>query len=154
MLLLHFALKVVSFRVDVTFCVNCYILRRNSYTYILILGKKIEDGKGIGGKGRLTLKRIDTLQNFYGKAIRDNRGDAKAMSRATHAILKHYSSTPDQPRHEDCPVGKNSWCSFNRDKATGEKTHLPVKDPLPEAVIKVMQPTFDRLGPGRISCWV
>ena len=28
--LLHFALKVVTFRVDVTFCVNCYILRRNS----------------------------------------------------------------------------------------------------------------------------
>ena len=29
-LLLHFALKVVTFRVDVTFCVDCYILRGNS----------------------------------------------------------------------------------------------------------------------------
>ena len=28
--LLHFASKVVTFRVNVTFCVNCYILRRNS----------------------------------------------------------------------------------------------------------------------------
>ena len=28
-LVLHFASKVVTFRVNVTFCVNCYILRRN-----------------------------------------------------------------------------------------------------------------------------
>ena len=34
----------------------------------------------------------------------------------------------------------------NRDKATGQTTHVPIKDPLPEAVVKVMQPTFDRLG--------
>ena len=68
------------------------------------------------------------------------------MSRAIHAILKHYSSTPEQPRHEDCPTGKDSWCSYNRDKAKGENTHKPVKDPLPEAIVKVVQPVFDRLG--------
>lgn len=68
------------------------------------------------------------------------------MSKATHAILKHYASTPEQPRHEDCPMGKDSWCSHNRDKATGQTTHVPIQDPLPEAVVKVMQPTFDRLG--------
>ena len=28
-LMLHFASKLVTFRVNVTFCVNCYILRRN-----------------------------------------------------------------------------------------------------------------------------
>ena len=28
-LMLHFVSKVVTFRVNVTFCVNCYILRRN-----------------------------------------------------------------------------------------------------------------------------
>ena len=28
-LMLHFASKVVTFRVNVTFCVNCYILQRN-----------------------------------------------------------------------------------------------------------------------------
>ena len=31
--LLHFASKAVSFRVNVTFCVNCYILRRNIASY-------------------------------------------------------------------------------------------------------------------------
>jgi len=68
------------------------------------------------------------------------------MSKATHAILKHYSSTPENPRHEDCPTGRNSWCSFNRDVATGEKTHVPIKNPLPESVVKLMQPIFDQLG--------
>ena len=28
--MLHFAVKVVTFRVNVTFCVDCYILRRNT----------------------------------------------------------------------------------------------------------------------------
>ena len=68
------------------------------------------------------------------------------MSRATHAILKHYSSTPENPRHEDCPTGRNSWCSYNRDVATGEKTHVRIKNPLPESVVTLMQPIFDRLG--------
>ena len=37
-LMLHFASKVVTFRVNVTFCVNCYILRRNSVSP----GRKLE----------------------------------------------------------------------------------------------------------------
>lgn len=28
---------------------------------------------------------------------------------------------------------------------TGEKTHVPIKNPLPESVVKLMQPIFDRL---------
>ncbi|KAL9977869.1 hypothetical protein ACROYT_G015323 [Oculina patagonica] len=71
-------------------------------------------------------------RNFYGKAIRDNKDNAGAMSKATHAILKHYSSTPANPHHEDCPAGKDSWCSYNRDVATGETTHCPIQDPLPQ----------------------
>ena len=106
----------------------------------------MDDGKGIGGRDRLTAVRIDAMQNFYGKAIRDNKGNATAISKATHAILKHYSSTPENPRHEDCPSGNESWCSYNRDLATGQTTHCPIQDPLPQAVVNVIQPTFDRLG--------
>ena len=114
--------------------------------HIKFSGKKLEDGKGIGGKGRLTAVRIGALQIFYGKAIRDNEGNATAMSKATHAILKHCSSTPENPRHEDCPSGNESWCSYNRDLATGQTTHCPIQDPLPQAVVNAIQPTFDRLG--------
>ena len=111
-----------------------------------IIGKKLDDGVAINGRGRLTNNRIDAMQSFYGNAIRDNKGSAKAMSKATHAILKHYSSTPENPRHEDCPTGKDSWCSYNRDAATGENTHVPIQDPFLEVLVKIIQPIFDRLG--------
>jgi hypothetical protein len=38
-------------------------------------GKKLSDGKSIGGKGRLTDKIINRMQNFYGRAIRENKGN-------------------------------------------------------------------------------
>ena len=68
------------------------------------------------------------------------------MPRATHAILKHYSSTVDKPRHQDCPTGEDSWCSYNRDIATGKATHQPIKNLFPEAVVKAIQPIFNKLG--------
>lgn len=109
-------------------------------------GRKLSDGKGLGGVGRLTIKRIDTFQNFYGKVIRENKGDAKAMSKATHAILKHYSSTPEEPRHDDCPKGSSSWCTYQKDMANGTNLHKPIKNPLCPAIVEVVQPIFDRLG--------
>lgn len=36
-------------------------------------GKKFDDGKGIGGAGRLTDKVVDKMQNHYGSAIRQNK---------------------------------------------------------------------------------
>ena len=68
------------------------------------------------------------------------------MSRATHAILKHYSDLPLESRHDNCPEGKSSWCSYNRDMATKETTHRPIKNPIPAAVVKVIQPIFEKLG--------
>ena len=35
--------------------------------------EKLDDGKGIGGKGRLTEKRIAEIQNNFGYAIREMR---------------------------------------------------------------------------------
>ena len=89
---------------------------------------------------------MDIIQNFYGKTICDYKGDSSGMSRATHAILKHYSSTLENPNHEDCPPGKNSWCSYNRDVASGTNYHQPIKNLLPPAVaVAEIQPLFDRL---------
>lgn len=110
------------------------------------LGKKLADGKGLGGAGRLTTARIDTIQSFYGLCIRQNKGDAKAMSKATKAILLHYSSTEENPQHDCCPVGPTSWCSFQRDMAKKTKSHRCIKDPLPPAVVNVIKPVFEKLG--------
>ena len=69
--------------------------------FLLLFKKEVENGKGIGGQGRLTNSRIDAMLNFYGKALRDHKGDAAGMAKATHAILRHYSSTPKNRHHED-----------------------------------------------------
>ena len=57
-------------------------------------GHKLSDDKTIGGSGRLTKKRIDSFQVYYGKAIRQNAGNIEAASNAVRAILKHGASSP------------------------------------------------------------
>ena len=97
-------------------------------------------------EGRLTTKHIYTFQNFYGAAIRSNKGNSKAMSKVTQAILKHYSSSPENSKHEDCPEGETSWCSYNHDGATGQNADKPIKNPLSQAVLEKIQPLFHKLG--------
>ena len=74
-------------------CVNHITKRMGSNLRELLRsykGKKLSDGKGLGGKGGgLTLSRVDTIQNFYGKAIRENKGDAETMSKRVWSILDH-----------------------------------------------------------------
>lgn len=50
-------------------------------------GVKLSDGKGLGGLGRLTSKKIDTLQNYYGFAIRQNFNNLQQMKADVQAVL-------------------------------------------------------------------
>lgn len=45
-------------------------------------GRKLDDGKSIGGRGRLSQKEIDSLQVYYGKAIRENNSSVDDMRKA------------------------------------------------------------------------
>ena len=47
-------------------------------------GKKLEDGKGLSRKGRLTNARIKATQNFYGRAIRSNKVNTRKMSKESN----------------------------------------------------------------------
>ena len=76
-------------------------------------GKKLTDGKGIQGRNRLTQKRINSLQTYYGKAICANVGNIDAAQDAIMAILKHSCSTDKKPDHDLCPKGAKSWCKFS-----------------------------------------
>ena len=51
--------------------------------------KPLSNGKTISDAGRLTISRIDTIQTFYGLALRENKGDCQKMAKA---ILKHRST--------------------------------------------------------------
>ena len=73
--------------------------------------KKLGDGKGVGGKGRLTDKMINKMQNYYGKAIRNNTGDLQGMKDSIMAIKQHMivnEQIPLEKQHQYCPKGKNT----------------------------------------------
>ena len=89
-------------------------------------GKKLEDGKEIGGKRTLTNAR-STLQKTF----------MESNSRGT-GILVHYSSSIEKPLRNDCPKGPKSWCNYQRDKTLARSTYVPLKHPLTEAVVKVL----------------
>ena len=52
-------------------------------------GVRLPDRKVISGRGRLTDKVINTLQNYVGMAIRKNSNDIKEMRNSTIATLYH-----------------------------------------------------------------
>ena len=69
-------------------------------------GKKLSDGKGISGKGRLTDRAINLLQNYFGMAV-----------------LFHCSESEcDEQRRLFCPRTENSWCKWQSDQITGKET--------------------------------
>ncbi|GFX83251.1 uncharacterized protein TNCV_4988451 [Trichonephila clavipes] len=76
-------------------------------------GIKLSDGKNISGRGRLTLKEVDSIQHYYGLAIHKNLSSVEDMKRAIWAIYFHKLSTEDNPQHALCPLGEDS-CKRNR----------------------------------------
>lgn len=69
----------------------------------------------LGGAHSLTDEVIDLLGSYYGKAIRDNVGtNFETMRDAVWATFFHLTSTDENPAHQLCPPGANSWCFFNR----------------------------------------
>ncbi|MCP4483313.1 MAG: hypothetical protein GY823_01950 [Flavobacteriaceae bacterium] len=106
--------------------------------------KKLKDGKGIAGKGRLTNKLIDKMQNYYGLAIRQNPQDLNGMQNDIKAGLYHIASSESKPQHDMCPEGKDSWCGWQQDKANDTHTYKH-KNSLPEAIVDEVQPIYDDL---------
>ena len=104
--------------------------------------KVLSDGKKLSGQGRLTDKCINTLQNFYGLAIRQNQGNLANMKRAIGAILYHCSNIPDKEiRHQFCPKTKDSWCKWQLDKLNNTSHHKD-RINLSLAIKHLLEPIF------------
>ena len=72
-------------------------------------GQQLADGKGVGGAGRLTQDTIKRIQNYYGLAIRQNKGDLQGIKAAINAIMHHIIEHPQKSlafQHKYCPKGK------------------------------------------------
>ncbi len=87
-------------------------------------------------------KGSNSWQNYYGSAIRNN--DVKGMQSAIWAILYHDASSDQQPDHQYCPMGPQSWCGWQRDVANGTNKYKH-HDVLPQAIVQVVKPIFKRL---------
>ena len=75
--------------------------------------QKLKDGKTTGGTGRLTGTRIGKLQVYYGLAIRCHKFDLEGMKKEVWAGLYHSASSDENPQHQNCTEGPNSWCKYN-----------------------------------------
>ena len=111
-------------------------------------GKKLDDGKTVGGAGRLTKNKIDALQRYYGKAIRENADTSVAVMRDAiwaiffHSIKNDQLSSDEQ--HKFCPQGENSWCKYVKDKLLGTKRYHDSKR-LPSVFSECLRPIFEKL---------
>lgn len=123
---------------------------------------KLEDGKPIGGHGRLTEGKIKQLQKYYGLAIRQNtlskaNPSEREVDVAVYEMKKnivailHHSVKSDNPtkQHRFCPVGENSWCKWQQDQATGTKTYKG-DDCLPVVFLELLKPTFLTLSDSKL----
>lgn len=84
-----------------------------------------KDVKRLGGRGRLTDAKTDTLQNYFGIALRQNTSNNDKMVSATRASMFNVSGY-----HDDCPKDEKTWCQFQLDKLNGTTLHK-VKGSLP-----------------------
>ncbi|CAH3044759.1 unnamed protein product, partial [Pocillopora meandrina] len=111
------------------------------------LRKKLADGKGVAGKGRLTDKVINRIQNYYGNAIRENCGNLQGMKESIKAIQCHMIVDEDmslKKQHRHCPKDKDTWCKFWADMHNKTNTYDNSKR-LPAVFMKELDPIFKRL---------
>ena len=69
-------------------------------------GTLMADRKSAGGKGRLTDKVIDKMQNFFGQAIRNAEGDKQIMIKDIWAVLMHMvheNGSSLEKQYDNCP---------------------------------------------------
>ncbi|KAG8291178.1 hypothetical protein J6590_108179 [Homalodisca vitripennis] len=88
-------------------CVNHVCKRMGSRLRRLkndMKNQKLDDGKTLGGKNRLTDKKIDQIQSYYGKAIKENK-TVDGMRQAIWAMFCHIGSSDEKPEHRLCPEG-------------------------------------------------
>ena len=96
----------------------------------------------MGGRGRLTDATIDRLQIYAGVAFQQNVGDLKSMKSSFLDSLFHVASSKDNLYHyPHCPIGPNSWCKYNANRANNTQTYK-LAPGLPRDIIYKIRPIF------------
>ena len=114
-------------------------------------GTLMADRKSAGGKGRLTDKVIDKMQNFFGQAIRNAEGDKQIMIKDIWAVLMHMvheNGSSFEKQHDNCPKRNDSWCKYWSDRASYDDTKR-----LPAVFFDELKPIFVRLSSDELVNW-
>ncbi|XP_066599703.1 uncharacterized protein [Prorops nasuta] len=102
----------------------------------------------IGGEGtdKLTDKIINEMTKFYGLAIRQHSNSIEEMQKAIWATFYHKCSSDENPQHQNCPEGNDSWCKWRQAEAKGELGQfLHDKPPLAPQVQEIVKPVYEDL---------
>ncbi|GFX98535.1 uncharacterized protein TNCV_1501131 [Trichonephila clavipes] len=81
------------------------------------------------------------LQNYYGIAVRSNVGNLSGLQQNVIAALFHCSSSVEKPMQGQCPIGKDSWCYYQRALSCGKKPKEKYKG-LSNEVLNMIKPTY------------
>lgn len=103
-----------------------------------------KQNKGLGGTGKLTMKLINDLTICYGLAIRNNCNSKEEMRKAIWATFYHKISTDKEPQHHNCPVGTDSWCSWQKAKGEWDLEELCAQDTYSTKYSKCHQTSIQR----------
>lgn len=106
--------------------------------------RNIRKTKKLGGKGKLTESLVKKLSTYYGLAIRRHIDSVQDMKKAIMATYYHMISTDENPRHEYCPEGEDSWCEWQKRTALGMELE-PHPTPLHPDVQKEILPIYEDL---------
>lgn len=109
------------------------------------MGRRLREckkkNKGLGGRDKLTGTMIDKLTVYYGLAIRRNCHSVEKMTNEIWATYLHYSYD-----HTKCPIGVESWCSWQCASAKGELEEFTHDyKALPQQVLHAIKPIYTDL---------
>lgn len=90
----------------------------------------------------LTDYLIYKLSNSYVQAIRKNCDSVAGMKNAINATFKHLCSTDENPQHDLCPIGRESWCKYRREEAKGLLNIFVHDPPLSAEVVTFLEPIY------------
>ena len=111
-------------------------------------GKKA--GITLGGRGFGKLKQMTIVQltKYYGLSVHAHPNNVDGMQDAVLATFERSSSTDEKPQHNKCPVGADSWCFFQKARATGQEPgphRVNIHTPLSADVAKHVRDVYTRL---------
>ncbi|EZA47079.1 hypothetical protein X777_16771 [Ooceraea biroi] len=112
------------------------------------MGTRLRNAKKthkLGGKGKLTDVLIKKLTKYYGLAIRRNVNSVPNMKKAIWATLEHLCSSNENPRHDNCPAGADSWCQWRKYEATGKLEEYDHPPPLHPDIEEHLIPIYTDL---------